>query len=73
VIASSETAAALEATAGRELAVADGPEAFAACLEQLVADPSLRARLVEGGRARLRSRHDPSDVAEQLTALYRTL
>jgi len=71
VIASSETAAALEATAGRELAVADGPEAFAACLEQLVADPSLRARLVEGGRARLRSRHDPVAVAGRLAEIYR--
>ena len=73
LIGSAQTAEALEAVAGRELIVADDPEAFAASLQQLTSDPALRARLVEGGRARLRSLHDPADVAERLAALYRTL
>ncbi|HPA81443.1 MAG TPA: glycosyltransferase family 4 protein [Thermoanaerobaculales bacterium] len=73
VVASSETAAALEATAGRELVVTDGPEALAEGLERLVGDPALRARLVEGGRARLRSHHDQAIVAGRLAELYRSL
>jgi glycosyltransferase involved in cell wall biosynthesis len=59
--------------AGRELIVADDPGAFAASLQQLASDSVLRGRLVEGGRARLRSLHDPELVADQLTAIYRTL
>jgi hypothetical protein len=73
LIGSSQTAAALEAAAGDELVVADDPEAFAAGLEQLSSDAALRARLVAGGRARLRALHDPARVAEQLEAIYRTL
>jgi glycosyltransferase involved in cell wall biosynthesis len=73
LIGSSQTAAALEAAAGDELVVADDPEAFAAGLEQLSSDAALRARLVAGGRARLRALHDPARVAEQLEAIYRTV
>ena len=73
LIGSSQTAAALEAAAGEELVVADDPEAFAAGLEQLSSDAALRRRVVSGGRARLRSHHDPVAVAEQLEAIYRTL
>ncbi len=73
LIGSSQTAAALEAAAGEELVVADDPEAFAAGLEQLSSDAALRRRVVGGGRARLRSHHDPAAVAEQLEAMYRTL
>lgn len=73
LIGSAQTAEALEAVAGRELIVADDPEGFAASLQQLASDPALRARVVEGGRARLRALHDPAEVAEQLTALYRSL
>lgn len=73
LIGSSQTAAALEATAGEELVVADDPEAFAAGLEQLSYDAALRRRVVDGGRARLRALHDPARVAEQLEAIYRTL
>jgi glycosyltransferase involved in cell wall biosynthesis len=73
LIGSSQTAAALEATAGEELLVADEPEAFAAGLERLAFDPELRRRIVNGGRARLLSLHDPARVAEQLEAIYRSL
>lgn len=73
LIGSSQTAAALEAAAGEELVVADDPEAFAAGLEQLSSDAALRRRVVVGGRARLRSHHDPAAVAEQLVSIYRTL
>ena len=73
LIGSSQTAAALEAAAGEELVVVDDPEGFAAGLEQLSCDAALRRRVVVGGRARLRSHHDPAAVAEQLEAIYRTL
>jgi glycosyltransferase involved in cell wall biosynthesis len=73
LIGSSQTAAALEATAGEEILVADDPEAFASGLERLAEEAALRERLTARGRARLRSRHDPAQVAEQLEAIYRTL
>ena len=73
LVGSGQTAEALEAEAGRELLVADDPEGFAAALRQLVDDPALAARVVGGGRERLRARHDPAAVAEQLEAIYRTL
>jgi glycosyltransferase involved in cell wall biosynthesis len=73
LVASTETAAALEAEDGAELAVADGPEAFAETLERLQADAEYRAGLVKGGRALLRGRHDPATVAETLAELYRRL
>jgi hypothetical protein len=73
LVASSETAAALEADGGRELLVADDPETFAGALERVAADAILRSRLIDGGRSRLRSHHDPARVAGQLTELYRSL
>lgn len=73
LIGSSQTAAALEAAAGEELVVVDDPEAFAAGLEQLSSDAALRRRVVVGGRARLRSHHDPAMIVAQLEAIYRTL
>lgn len=73
LVASTETAAALEAEEGRELLIADDPECFAAELERVAADATVRSRLIAGGRARLRSHHDPSMVAERLAAIYRSL
>jgi len=73
LVASSETALALEATDGVELAVADGPEAFAEALARLASDQDYRGRLVDGGRRMLRERHDPATVASQLAHLYRRL
>jgi hypothetical protein len=73
LIGSGQTAEALEAEAGRELLVAGDPESFASSLRQLADDPALAARIIEGGRARLASLHDPARVAEQLEAIYRTV
>jgi glycosyltransferase involved in cell wall biosynthesis len=73
LIGSSQTAAALEATAGEQMLVADDPEAFASGLERLSSDAGLRRRVVDGGRARLRSRHDPADIADTLSAIYLSL
>jgi hypothetical protein len=73
VVASSETATALETVDGDGLLVADGPEALARVLAGLVDDATLRRRLVEGGRRLLADRHDPARVADQLVELYRSL
>lgn len=73
LLVSAQTAEALEAEAGRELLVADDPETFAAELERLTENTRLRARVVEGGRERLRSHHDPRRVAERLAEIYRSL
>jgi len=71
LVASAETAEALEASDGVELAVADGPEAFAEALATLETDEGFRKTLVAGGRNLLRSCHDPAAVANQLADLYR--
>ncbi len=71
LLVSSESARALEGSDEVDLAVADGPEAFAATLARLADDGELCGRLVDGGRKRLRSHHDPKLIAEQFTELYR--
>jgi glycosyltransferase involved in cell wall biosynthesis len=51
----------------------DDPDALAAAVAQLLADPDLRRRLAEGGRARLAHRFDVRRMADRLGILYQTL
>jgi glycosyltransferase involved in cell wall biosynthesis len=49
------------------------PDAFAAALQRLIADPALRARMGEAGRARARERHQARQVLDSVETLYREL
>jgi len=63
-------AAGLDANPGRELLVAEGPADFAAALRLLTLDARLAPSLVRHGRELLESRHSPSAVAAQMSAVY---
>lgn len=65
------TAEILDAEDSRELLVAADADETAAALGRLSSEPGLRKRLVDGGREKLRSNHDPARVAEHLTRIYR--
>jgi hypothetical protein len=71
VVATTVAARGLEVSSGRELLIADSPEAFAAATRRLAHDLGLRAALVEGGREYLRARHDPAAATDGLIAVYR--
>ena len=71
VIASPAAIAGLDAEDGRDVLVAADARAFAESAARLVGDASLRARLVEGGRATLARRHDPRRIAEATLEVYR--
>jgi glycosyltransferase involved in cell wall biosynthesis len=51
----------------------DDPVALAAAVTRLLADPPLRRRLAEAGRARLADHFDVRRMAERLANLYQTL
>jgi glycosyltransferase involved in cell wall biosynthesis len=59
------------ADAGLVVAERD-PLALAAAIDQLLRDPTLRHRLAERGRQRVRSRFAWAVVAEQTAALFRS-
>jgi glycosyltransferase involved in cell wall biosynthesis len=71
VIASPAAIAGLEAEDGRDVMVAADGRAFAEAAARVAAEPSLRARLVEGGRATLARRHDPKRIAAATLDVYR--
>ena len=70
VVASTVAAAGLRVQSGRELLIADTADAFAAAIARLQADPSLRSRLIEGGRDYLATHHDIGAQSERLVASY---
>lgn len=70
VIVSSSAASGLQTVAGRDLIVADTPEAFAAETLRLLADPVARHRLAEAGARYVATCHDWDAVIAQLTAVY---
>jgi glycosyltransferase involved in cell wall biosynthesis len=51
----------------------DDPDALAAAVAKLLAQPALRRRLAEGGRDRLAHRFDVRRMADKLGNLYQTL
>jgi polysaccharide biosynthesis protein PslH len=73
VIATSTAAAGLRARPGEELLLADDAHGFVAALTRLRNDPGLSARLVHGGRAALRARHDPTRIAARWEEILRSL
>jgi len=60
----------VQATPGRELLVADAPEAFAGEVSRLLEDGGLRARLAAQGRALVEERFQWDAHARALEALY---
>ncbi|GIX08223.1 MAG: hypothetical protein KatS3mg115_2626 [Candidatus Poribacteria bacterium] len=63
----------LEVEPGRDLIVADEPEAFARAIVRLIREPSLRRSLGEAARKRALERYDWRPIAARLVAFYRTL
>lgn len=61
----------IDAVPGRDLLVADAPEAFAAEVIRLLDDPALGARLGEAGRKLAVERYSWSAAAERLEGFYR--
>lgn len=63
----------LEVRAGRELLVAESPEAFAAACIRVYEDAALAASLVEQGHALWESRYRAGDVRAQISDLAREI
>ena len=72
VIATTTAAAGLDVVSGRELLIADSPDAMVEAVRQLATEPPLAARLVESGRAFLALHHDTQKVIAALTDIYRS-
>jgi glycosyltransferase involved in cell wall biosynthesis len=71
VIASPAAVAGLDTEDGRDVLLAADARAFAEAAARLAVEPSLRARLVHGGRATLARRHDSRRLAEATLDVYR--
>nr|WP_246387782.1 glycosyltransferase [Chiayiivirga flava] len=71
VIATSTAAAGLQVVSGRELLIADTPEATVAAVGLLAGDPSLGTALVGNGSDYLRRMHDSAVLTAELVAVYR--
>lgn len=72
VVCSRQAISALQAEPGRELAVADGPEAFAAEVARLLDDPTERERLGRAGQQYVETRHDWQTIAAQVEQIYQS-
>ena len=70
VITSSKAADSLQALNGRDLLVADGAEAFARTILNLIADTKLQRQLRANGRLYVESHHQWSEIAGQLEEIY---
>jgi glycosyltransferase involved in cell wall biosynthesis len=70
VVATPEAVQGLGGTDGKEFLLArDGPE-FAAAIQRLHQEPSLRRKLVDAGRSALTAGYEPNLVASMLEAAY---
>lgn len=58
VVSTSTGAEGLELEAGKEIALADEPQAFAGAVRELLADPARRERMAQAGRARVLAQYD---------------
>ncbi|MCX7856163.1 MAG: glycosyltransferase family 4 protein, partial [Anaerolineae bacterium] len=68
VVATSKGAEGLEVMPGRDLLIADDPEAFAAAVVRVLEDENLRAALSAAGRRLVAERYDWRVIGQQLTA-----
>jgi glycosyltransferase involved in cell wall biosynthesis len=71
VVASRQAASALEAHAGQDLLVADGPEQFAEAICALLANPQHRGEMAARGRAYVETHHSWDAAATRLEQVYR--
>ncbi len=71
IVGCSLAAEQLDAVAGESILIADSAADFAHAFRKLADEPDLRHHLVSNGRAVLRERHDPVDVARRLVEVYR--
>ncbi|MBK8900832.1 MAG: glycosyltransferase [Anaerolineaceae bacterium] len=71
VITTSQAMSALQAVPGRDLMVADDPEAYAAAIVELLADPEKRSVLGRNGRTYVETHHHWPNVAAGLENIYR--
>ena len=70
VVVTPQAVAALDIEPGRDLLVADTPQAFADALLNLLDDPQRRQRLGQAGRAYVQERHHWNNIAAQLETIY---
>jgi len=70
VVSTPRAVAALNVETGRELLVAQDPEAFAAATIGLLEDTALQRRLGAAGRRYVEERHSWEKIAEQLEGIY---
>lgn len=68
VVATSKGAEGLDVTPGRDLLIADDPEAFAAAVVRVLEDATLRAALSAAGPRRVAERYDWQIAGQQLNA-----
>ncbi|MCP3962898.1 MAG: glycosyltransferase [bacterium] len=73
VVATPAAAQGLGAEDGQHLLLADDGEGFARAFARLDGEDDLAARLIAGGRRRLREHHEPSRVARRLAEIYAPL
>ncbi len=70
VVASSSASAGLQALAGRDLLVADEPEAFTTAVLHLLDDHALWNKLAEGGLEYIATHHNWESILGQLNIIY---
>jgi glycosyltransferase involved in cell wall biosynthesis len=71
VVSTPQATAALQAEPGRDLLVADTPQAIAEVVITLLADDTLRQQIGRGGRRYVETYHNWSTAAEKLEGVYR--
>jgi glycosyltransferase involved in cell wall biosynthesis len=71
VVSTPQATAVLQIQPGRDLLVADTPQAFAEAVITLLADEGRRQRVGQAGRRYVETYHDWSRIAEKLEAVYR--
>jgi glycosyltransferase involved in cell wall biosynthesis len=70
VVTTADAGAALGAVAGRELALADSDDEFAAAICQLLEHPARRQAMGDAGRAYVEREHQWSRLGERLAGVY---
>ncbi|MCP4426385.1 MAG: glycosyltransferase [Chloroflexi bacterium] len=71
VVTTPQATAALDIQPGRDLLVAEEPQAFAAALLNLLDDPQRRRQLGQAGRDYVEDRHHWNNIAARLETIYR--